>query len=542
MKIIRFGRRYEMEKRLMPTQLECRANEESKGLTLSGYAIRYNEPSQPLEYGFREIIKPKAFAKSLAERNILALYNHDSNQLLASTKAGTLRLEERNDGIYFSMDLLPSRQELYDLVKRGDLANMSFGFTSDKERFTRNGDTDVREVEAGTLYEVSLVHSPAYSTTTAVAQRSLEDYKKFKEEVKASMEELENKEQQEQQGQEEQTQNTNTESEEDMANKQTEQRGIDLMATNGQGQQMEVRAYSRNERMSNDADKVTAAGLIRAYVTGEATEAEKRALNTTGAGVLVPKSVVNKLIDKARDKSFLFKNATTVDMQNHKTVTVPKVLTDPTVSAKLEGELISKSEPTFGEVELNAKFYYGLCDIPLELLKTGLGIEEKVNDLLAKALVEKLEYDALHGSQNGFDGIYNDPDVVKTDIAEPNYKEIARGYKAIAANNGQVKDLVISTNNELDAELQTDVNGQYVQAPEFYKNLNKQVTNAIGDDKMLIGDLSQIYLGLLQGMTLQISQDYGFERGVVGVRIAWYGDVKVAEPSHVGVLNVTAGA
>jgi HK97 family phage major capsid protein len=443
------------------------------------------------------------------------------------------------------MDLLPSRQELYDLVKRGDLANMSFGFTSDKERFTRNGDTDVREVEAGTLYEVSLVHSPAYSTTTAVAQRSLDDYKKFKEEVKASMEELENKEQQEQQeqqGKEEQTQNTNTESEEDMANKQTEQRGIDLMATNGQGQQMEVRAYGRNERMSNDADKVTAAGLIRAYVTGEATEAERRALNTTGTSVLVPKSVVNKLIDKARDKSFLFKSATTVDMQNHKQVTVPKVLQDPTVAPKLEGELIAKSEPTFGEVELNAKFYYGLVEIPLELLKTGLGIEEKVNDLLAKALVEKLEYDALNGSANGFEGIYNDADVVKQDITEPTYKEIAKGYKAIAKNNGEVKDLVISTNNELDCETQTATDGQFVQAPEFYKNLNKQVTNAIGDDKMLIGDLSQIYLGLLQGMQLQISTDYGFDRGVVGVRILWYGDIKVAEPKHVGVLNVTAGA
>ncbi|MCG3055737.1 HK97 family phage prohead protease, partial [Escherichia coli] len=178
----------------MPSKLECRANEEGKGLTISGYAIRFNEPSEPLEYGFREVIKPKAFAKSLRERNILALHQHDNNQLLASTNAKTLRLEERSEGIYFEMDLLPERRELYNLVKRGDLANMSFGFTSDKERFTRNGDTDIREVMEGTLYEVSLVHTPAYPTTQAVAKRSLEDYKKFKEEGKSSMEELEQKE------------------------------------------------------------------------------------------------------------------------------------------------------------------------------------------------------------------------------------------------------------------------------------------------------------------------------------------------------------
>lgn len=535
-----------MEKRLMASKLECRANEENKGLTLSGYAIRYNEPSQPLEYGFREVIKPKAFAKSLAERNILALYNHDSNQLLASTKAGSLRLEERSEGIYFEMDLLPSRQELYELVQRGDIANMSFGFTSDKERFTRSGETDIREVEQGTLYEVSAVSNPAYTSTSLVAKRSLEDYKQFKEQIKASVEDLEAKEAKEtyetKKENEAQTQNMNAESEEDMANTETEKRGIDLMTTNGQGQQVEIRAYGRGERLSNDNDKVTAAGLIRAYVTGEATDAERRALNTTGTSVLVPKSVVNKLIDKARDKSFLFQSATTVDMQNHKSVTVPKVLQDPTIAPKLEGEKIATSEPTFGEVELNSKFYYGLVEIPLELLKTGLGIEEKVNDLLAKALVEKLEHDALNGSENGFDGIYNDADIVKQDISEATYKEIAKGYKAIAKNNGEVKDLVISTNNELDCETQTATDGQFVQAPEFYKNLNKKVTNAIGDDKMLIGDLSQVYLGLLQGMQLEISTQYGFDRGVVGVRILWYGDVKVAEPKHVGVLNVTAGA
>ncbi|MCG3005308.1 HK97 family phage prohead protease, partial [Escherichia coli] len=85
----------------------------------------------------------------------------------ASAHAKTLRLEERSEGIYFEMDLLPERRELYNLVKRGDLANMSFGFTSDKERFTRNGDTDIREVMEGTLYEVSLVHTPAYPTTQA---------------------------------------------------------------------------------------------------------------------------------------------------------------------------------------------------------------------------------------------------------------------------------------------------------------------------------------------------------------------------------------
>ena len=501
-----------IEKRVLASDIEVRTNEDEKGLTVTGYAVRYNEPSQPLEYGFKEVIKPNAFTDSLKTRNIIALYNHDSNELLASTKANTLWLEERSDGIFFEMDLLEERKELYNLIKRGDLSNMSFGFTCEKEKFTRNGDTDIREVLKGTLYECSLVHTPAYETTSVVAQRSIEKYNEFKGDMEMTKE----------------------------IKKEEKQIGIEMMTRQKEESPKEIRMYSKGEKMGTEENIPSLGALIRAYVTGQGTEEEKRMItgSTNGGNFLVPHKVMNNFLDLARNKSFLFQNATAVNMGNHQSVSIPRVLEDPTAHFKKQGEEIQQSDPTFGEFKLDAKYMYGLVEVPLELVKTGVGVESKLNHLLATALNQTLEDAALNGAVDGFEGIFNDADIIKQTISEVNYEGIKEGVKAIASNNHQAKDLVLSTNNQLDIETVTDTNGQFITPPSFYTNLSKHATNRLSDEQLLLGDLSSVYVGVLQNATMDISTQFGFGRGTLAIRIMWYGDVAVAEPKSLALLEV----
>lgn len=503
-----------IEKRVLASDIEVRTNEDEKGLTVTGYAVRYNEPSQPLEYGFREVIKPKAFTDSLNNRNIVALYNHDSNELLASTKANTLRLEERSDGIYFEMDLLEERKELYNLIKRGDISSASFGFTCEEEKFTRNGDADIREVLKGTLYECSLVHTPAYQTTSVVAQRSIDKYEEFKGEKEMTKEVKKEEKQQD--------------------------IGIEMMTRQEQVQPQEIRMYSKGEKMGTDENVPSLGALIRAYVTGQGTEQEKRMItsSTNGGNFLVPHLVMNNFIDLARNKSFLFQNATTVNMGNNQSVSIPRVLEDPTTHFKEQGKSIQASDPTFGEFKLDAKYMYGLVEVPLELVKTGVGVEQKLNYLLATALNKTLEDAALNGAEDGFKGIFNDDDVVKQTIQEVSYEGIKKGVKVIAENNHDAKDLVLSTNNQLDIETVTDTNGQFITPPSFYTELNKHATNVLDDSTLLLGDLSNVYVGILQNATMDISTQFGFGRGTLAIRIMWYGDVAVSEPKSLSILSV----
>jgi HK97 family phage prohead protease len=165
-----------IETRLFVNDFEVR--ETSEGMTLSGYAARFNQPSEPLP--FREYIAPGAFKRSLRAKNdIKLLWNHDSSMVLGSTRAGTLRLSEDELGLRVEADL-PDTQAGRDakvLIQRGDVTGFSFGFTVPANGDSWNSEGTERTLKSVRLLEVSTgVAFPAYPSTNGTAQvRSLED-------------------------------------------------------------------------------------------------------------------------------------------------------------------------------------------------------------------------------------------------------------------------------------------------------------------------------------------------------------------------------
>lgn len=156
--------------------LEIRSNGTltSKGKTLSGYCAVFN--SEANLGTFSEVIRQGAFAKSLATgSNVRALYHHDSNALLGTTKGGTLQLREDGHGLAFTLALPDTShgRDLAILVDRGDVSGCSFGFrvADGGDRWEQRGSTLVRELLAVELAEITLTADPAYQDTT-VAMRS----------------------------------------------------------------------------------------------------------------------------------------------------------------------------------------------------------------------------------------------------------------------------------------------------------------------------------------------------------------------------------
>lgn len=161
--------------------LEVRSTGElrSNGKTLHGYAATYN--SEARLGGFVEVIRNGAFRKTLeGGSNIRALYHHQGDALLATTRAGTLRLREDTTGLAFELDLPDTThgRDLAELVRRGDVAGCSFGFRVREggDRWSDRGDGDMlRELLAVDLHEITMTHDPAYQDTT-VALRSMPSF------------------------------------------------------------------------------------------------------------------------------------------------------------------------------------------------------------------------------------------------------------------------------------------------------------------------------------------------------------------------------
>jgi HK97 family phage prohead protease len=165
-----------IETRLFVNDFEVR--ETADGMTLTGYAARFNEPSEPLP--FLERIAPGAFKRSLRAKNdIKLLWNHDSSMVLGSTRSGTLRLSEDDKGLFVDA-ILPDTQAGRDakvLIQRGDVTGFSFGFTVPPNGDSWNSEGTERTLKSVRLLEVSTgVAFPAYPSTNGTAQvRSLED-------------------------------------------------------------------------------------------------------------------------------------------------------------------------------------------------------------------------------------------------------------------------------------------------------------------------------------------------------------------------------
>ena len=162
-----------MKKEFRFLSSEMRAAGTTAKPKISGYAARYNVKTQ-LQPGLREVILPGAFKKTVARQDdCIACFNHDEQQILGRVRAGTLRLKEDEDGLFFDCDIDPEVSYAADLlrnIRSGAISECSFGFYSDDEDFSDDEEGLVRQLRAVTCFDVSPVINPAYSGTSVSAR------------------------------------------------------------------------------------------------------------------------------------------------------------------------------------------------------------------------------------------------------------------------------------------------------------------------------------------------------------------------------------
>ena len=159
----------EVEYRLVECPLSMRAAAKGE-LVFKGCAAPYN---QVIDYPsvwplWTEEYAAGCFSRALKDQDDAVLNVDHCGLPLARVASGTLILEDSTKGLMVSASLVaddPDVRNIYYKIERGDLSKMSCAFVVDKCTIDYDSQIPHRKIESVTLYDVSIVSTPAYSKT-----------------------------------------------------------------------------------------------------------------------------------------------------------------------------------------------------------------------------------------------------------------------------------------------------------------------------------------------------------------------------------------
>jgi uncharacterized protein len=163
-----------IELRTNPARIQLRSSASGPG-RIQGYAASYRTLSSDLG-DFRETLAVGAFRNAIRRNDdVVQLWDHKSDKLLGRRSAGTLRLRDDDNGLWFACDLPDTSdgRDVATLIGRNDLNACSFSFVCDDDEWSTAKDPDtgetfnLRTVKDLHLYDTTVCAFPAYPVGTS---------------------------------------------------------------------------------------------------------------------------------------------------------------------------------------------------------------------------------------------------------------------------------------------------------------------------------------------------------------------------------------
>lgn len=338
----------------LTTDVEIRAKTDKKRHLLEGYAIVFDSPSGNM--GFIEKVDPQAL-NGVDLGNVFALYNHDFNNVLGKTgKNLTLSVDEK--GLFFSLELLPSDEHIFELVQQGIINKMSFGFNVESDEWQ---DDTRKIIKIKQLQEISIVALPAYDSTDITAKRGLNnmaetpaqpDLQAQLDDLKAQIKALKAEDLAEE-----------STDPADLATDQTRDDLTDPVEENSntpKGEKRNMQTFNK----ATDTESVEVRNFEK-YMKGEI---EKRDLNTVNGAPIIPQELLSEQYQPQASTGVLGLINTVQVTSNNITLPVVKHATAGFSEVTAEGaDTAQVGAPSIEEVNFDLKLYSGALPMSYQL-------------------------------------------------------------------------------------------------------------------------------------------------------------------------------
>lgn len=180
-----------LETRVITDDIEVRSLDDGSS-ELTGYGIVFNSWSAVMG-DFKERILPEAL-DDVDLTDVVATFNHNPNNVLGRTTAGTMSLEKNNKGVRYSIKLpnTTAANDLKENIRLGNIRGSSFTFTmkygekDENDTWEKKGEGYQRTIKKiDRVLEMGPVVFPAYPSTSVklrdiiagIEQKELEEAK-----------------------------------------------------------------------------------------------------------------------------------------------------------------------------------------------------------------------------------------------------------------------------------------------------------------------------------------------------------------------------
>jgi HK97 family phage major capsid protein len=370
-------------------------------LTVEGRRLRgvipYGVESRDLG-GFTEVMAPGCL-RNADLGDLVATVDHAG--LPIGRYPSTIALEDREDGLHWSVELPESRADVREAVERGDLAASSWRMVVARDRWDGNRRT-VEEVRS--LRDVAVVTTSAYPASYARAElRSQPETEPTEEEI---MED------------------------EDVDGVEVD--AVDEAPIGGGTLTVEDRSLPPEDA----SIETRVLDAMRGVPSGESRDLTTADIS---AGPVTPPELSTYLWDQMRDRAVVLASGIRVITTDQRTIQWPALISDADASFYDELDPIDESDPGFTEHEVRPKKIAALVrgsseafdDSSPDLLTI---VQDNLQTILALKLDRALLAGSLATDPKGFNGMLNVAgiQVLDADDAMTNYDVFARAVGMLA--------------------------------------------------------------------------------------------------------------
>lgn len=294
---------------------------------------------------------------------------------------------------------------------------------------------------------------------------------------------------------------------------------------------------------------------VRGVVTGnwENADAERRAMDTSATGTIIPAVCSAQILDYARNVSLFGSAKVPVYPMTSNNLTLARLSKDPEFSFKPEGEKGAEASLELDSVTLESKTCYGYAYVSLEAIESAQNLTDIITQSFGQAMAVSIDKAMLYGqakkSGSGVEdfapaGIMNDNDINVIVGGNHGYGDFIKGIGAVRRANGNPTVLGMNADTEESISLLIDDNGQPLNAPKAYDELIKIVSNQLECDEetgsdALVFDPNAMAIGLQNNLRFRMITDTDkcVENGLVCFQIYSMLDCKAVRPKHIAKIT-----